>query len=578
MTHLRARPGVYYERADADRRRHRRAAHRHRRLRRHRASAARSTRRCRSSRGGSSRRVRRPHRAAATSPTRCARSSRTAGAAAGSCASPSRRRAAAAGGVIGDGAADGAGVAHRGVEPRRLGQRAGARGSASGDAARRARPRADAAGVLRVDSADSRGTVGSFAQWTLVELRVDRVRERAAWSAVDPSCGRSVDRRLRRRSPCTPRRASSRRLPARRLRARRARRVFDRPVDRAAAIRATARASLTAPWSLVRRSRASGTPSRRRTCRAVSPSTTCRGRRCREPVPIAAVVIREAARLRLAAARDLFAARRRRDRRSRGGADGLAALGVSRLHRRGVSAAGDDDAAALRKRRGLAALESRRGRRSSRSRTSTSSPRPVATPTPPPPCGPDPCLPPPPPAVPLSRVAVGDLPPRFSRRRSLIACSRALVEHCERRRDRVALLDPPSRAATGLGIERRAAGGCASTRSYAALLLTRGSDVVDPLRRRGGARRRAAIPPCGHVAGQSRHRPARRRARGAGQRAAELGAGRRRSPSTTRSTACSIRAGINVLRAQPGRGAAGPRRAHALVATRTGASSTSAGC
>src|SRR5262249_51240145 len=71
--------------------------------------------------------------------------------------------------------------------------------------------------------------------------------------------------------------------------------------------------------------------------------------------------------------------------------------------------------------------------------------QPLAPPryAPPPPSVPHPCPPSPPPAPATPRPpAVGDLPPLFTQQQ-IFAVQSAMIEQCERRRDRVALLDPP---------------------------------------------------------------------------------------------------------------------------------------
>lgn len=129
--------------------------------------------------------------------------------------------------------------------------------------------------------------------------------------------------------------------------------------------------------------------------------------------------------------------------------------------------------------------------------------RPVETPPPPrlAPCVPDPCLPVEgvPPVEPPPR-AVGELPPVFSER-DVFLVQAAMVQQCEARRDRVALLDVPHGAANDprQGIAEASAWRSRFDTAYAALYYP-WIEVVDPLRA-GGALVRA-VPPCGHVAGQ----------------------------------------------------------------------------
>ena len=125
-----------------------------------------------------------------------------------------------------------------------------------------------------------------------------------------------------------------------------------------------------------------------------------------------------------------------------GGADGLAALSI------GDFIGDPDDPLAsyedrMRACRGLGALE--RVPEVAIVAVPDINIQPLAPPryAPLPPCVPDPCLPPPPPApaTPLPS-SVGDLPPVFTEQQ-IFAVQAAMIEHCERRRDRIALLDPP---------------------------------------------------------------------------------------------------------------------------------------
>ncbi len=122
----------------------------------------------------------------------------------------------------------------------------------------------------------------------------------------------------------------------------------------------------------------------------------------------------------------------------------------------------------------------------------------------PPRCVSDPCLPGAPAPAPSVPVVVGDLPPRFS----LDAIARvqaAQVEHCERHRDRFALVDAPlstCNAVAGAVTELRAWRQRFETQFGA--LYAPWTKVVDPLRARPNDGPRGAlraIPPCGHVAG-----------------------------------------------------------------------------
>lgn len=182
-----------------------------------------------------------------------------------------------------------------------------------------------------------------------------------------------------------------------------------------------------------------------------------------------------------------------------GGADGLAAMTV-RDFIGDPSSALDSDQARARATRGIRALES------------IDEPGVIAVPDiairplPPPEyrqplvCVPDPCLAPPPPgpATPRPR-AIGDLPPIFSDD-EVYRVQAAQVLHCETRRDRIALLDPPYDTVRDprLGVAAIRAWRRRFDSSFAALYFP-WNRVSDPLRM-GNALTRE-IPPCGHVAG-----------------------------------------------------------------------------
>jgi phage tail sheath protein FI len=103
-------------------------------------------------------------------------------------------------------------------------------------------------------------------------------------------------------------------------------------------------------------------------------------------------------------------------------------------------------------------------------------------------------------AAPLTDDSGGELPPRFSAG-DVLAMQRALIEHCERRADRVAILDAPVHDS---GAPLSAAEVLAwrenleSDRGYAALYYP-WVKVLDPLRLGGSPVR--AVPPSGHIAG-----------------------------------------------------------------------------
>lgn len=129
-------------------------------------------------------------------------------------------------------------------------------------------------------------------------------------------------------------------------------------------------------------------------------------------------------------------------------------------------------------------------------------PQPTPRREPPPPCIPDPCLPAPPPSAGPHVPAVGDLPPKFSEAQ-IFQVQLALIEQCEKLRDRIALLDPP------FSVARDDKQGVAAVRAwrnrfdskYAAFYYP-WLRVVDPLRTTSITR---DIPPSGHVAGQYAH-------------------------------------------------------------------------
>jgi hypothetical protein len=182
-----------------------------------------------------------------------------------------------------------------------------------------------------------------------------------------------------------------------------------------------------------------------------------------------------------------------------GGWDGLAALTVRDFIGEEIDPM-LDPAAAARRRRGLACV------------CDVDEPTLLAIPdihiqpewppehSPAPECIPDPCLPSPPPgpATPTPKLAP-DLPPRFSET-EIYAAQLAMVNQCEARRDRVALLDPPYASARDdrLGIAAIRAWRKRFDSKYAALYFP-WLQVVDPLRL--GGRLTRAIPPSGHVAG-----------------------------------------------------------------------------
>ena len=233
-----------------------------------------------------------------------------------------------------------------------------------------------------------------------------------------------------------------------------------------------------------------------------------------------------------------------------GGADGLSSLTVQDFIGADV-ALDDSDAAVLANRRGIAAF----GEIDEISQVAVPDihiqPRLVEIVTPPR-CEPNPCLPteavilpaPPP-------VIHGDLPPRFSDA-AVERVMLALVDHCEKRHDRVALIDPPFAAST------RDRLGVAAVRDFRRLFDSTFAALYFPWievhEQLPHARQPALpIPPCGHVAGQIA--------------ATDLRIGPHKAPANTpllmaeRATFAIDEAthgllnseGINVIRAVPGR-------------------------
>lgn len=183
-----------------------------------------------------------------------------------------------------------------------------------------------------------------------------------------------------------------------------------------------------------------------------------------------------------------------------GGADGLASLSVSDFIGDEVDPL-DSDEVKERKTRGLRALEEVGEVSIIAVPDINIQPRPPPRRNPPPPCVPDPCLPPGPPAPATPRApSVGDLPPVFSEAEIYQAQS-ALIQQCEKLRDRIALLDPPFAAARDdkLGVGAARAWRSRFDTKYAAFYYP-WLRVVDPLRSPASLTR--DIPPSGHVAGQ----------------------------------------------------------------------------
>ena len=191
--------------------------------------------------------------------------------------------------------------------------------------------------------------------------------------------------------------------------------------------------------------------------------------------------------------------------RLHGGADGLAALTVGDFIG-AVAAPGDGDAVWAQGHRGLAVLDAVEEVALLAIPDIHIQPRPAPGYAPAPECVVDPCLPAPPLGAAVYPPSVGDLPPRFGDE-AIALVQAAMVEQCERRRDRIALLDPPADAVTRLTFamsalrEWRQRFDSAFATLYAPWLA-----VVDPLRavpgrRAAGGALTRAIPPSGHVAG-----------------------------------------------------------------------------
>jgi phage tail sheath protein FI len=280
-----------------------------------------------------------------------------------------------------------------------------------------------------------------------------------------------------------------------------------------------------------------------------------RGRRVDAPPPI---VIRELRAGPERAALELLAPAPRAALPLTGGADGLAALEVNDFI--GYPVAADaSDAATSDARRGLRALEPVEEIGVLAIPDIHIQPREPTRFAPPPACGVDGCLPPPL-TAPLPRPvpASDDLPPRFGLD-AIYRVQAALIAQCERLRDRVALLDAPFDTVNGsltLATELRA--WRRRFDSKFAALYAPWLDVIDPLVAQGAARRgqklTRPIPPSGHIAGVIAAMDFRR-----GVHAAPAN----QPLNWVQSVSLDIddarhgmlnELGINVIRAQPGRG------------------------
>jgi hypothetical protein len=178
-----------------------------------------------------------------------------------------------------------------------------------------------------------------------------------------------------------------------------------------------------------------------------------------------------------------------------GGADGLARLGVEDFVGEPF-APEDPDEVRARKQRGLRALEQVSEIALVAVPDILVQPEEIPARAPLPSCPVDPCRPAPPPAATPRPPVAGDLPPRFDDA-DVYRVQLAMIEQCERRRDRVALLDPPVAAARpdGVGMGAVLAWRARFDTQFAALAYP-WLRVRDPLT--GELR---DVPAAGHLAG-----------------------------------------------------------------------------
>jgi phage tail sheath protein FI len=178
-----------------------------------------------------------------------------------------------------------------------------------------------------------------------------------------------------------------------------------------------------------------------------------------------------------------------------GGADGLARLAVEDFVGEPF-APEDSDELRARKRRGLRVLEDVGEISLIAVPDILVEPEEIPARAPLPPCPVDPCRPAPPPVAVARPPVAGDLPPRFGDQ-DVYAVQLAMIEQCERRRDRVALLDPPAAAARpdAVGMGAVIAWRTRFDTQFAALAYP-WLKVRDPLT--GDIR---ALPSAGHLAG-----------------------------------------------------------------------------
>lgn len=184
-----------------------------------------------------------------------------------------------------------------------------------------------------------------------------------------------------------------------------------------------------------------------------------------------------------------------------GGADGLSLLEPYDFMGEDISTS-DSDEVVFQKRRGLRALELVDEVAIVAIPDINVQPVRIPPKDTPPTCKPDVCLPNQPPLVAEPRPPDDqELPPTFSDS-DVFRVQSAMVQHCEDRRDRIAILDPPLSAARNdqLGVGAIRAWRNRFESKYAALYYP-WLKVVDPLRTSVSGLTRA-IPASGHVAGQ----------------------------------------------------------------------------
>jgi hypothetical protein len=350
---------------------------------------------------------------------------------------------------------------------------------------------------VRVDS------LAGFERHALVEVRQGAVRSRAILREIDPAASTLVfDRELAGLDAAAPARAETILYSIE---------VYDAgPLVALFADLSVvpehpryAPALLAQPWQIVDRADLGAEPPGVSSLAAIQHFRVSRERLGEAPPPI---VVRE---LRDSSDRNNLLLPKetgiQEPQRLEGGADGLAALSVSDFIGEDVSPLASDAARAAG-RRGLRALDE------VDEISLVAVPDIHIRPVPPvrlrpiPPCVPDPCLPQP--ALPPAARArsIGDVPPGFSAA-EIYRVQAAMVQLCEARRDRVALLDAPFDACIG---GTTLVSGLKSWRSLFdsafGALFAPWVGVIDPLRMRPGAAARAgrltrAIPPSGHVAG-----------------------------------------------------------------------------